>query len=96
MVRGGGRGIRTPGYFRNNGFQDRHIRPLCQPSMVVPCSSWSGAAQSTQCDMADHQGSNSSRCVRDDPVRGGERSGGAQLLHGVLHEGDEGLLRRRT
>ena len=29
----GGRGIRTPGEFPHNGFQDRHIRPLCQPSM---------------------------------------------------------------
>lgn len=28
----GGRGIRTPGEFPHNGFQDRHIRPLCQPS----------------------------------------------------------------
>ena len=31
----GGRGIRTPGEFPHNGFQDRHIRPLCQPSMCV-------------------------------------------------------------
>lgn len=29
---GGGRGIRTPGALPHNGFQDRHIRPLCQPS----------------------------------------------------------------
>lgn len=26
---GGGPGIRTPGTFRFNGFQDRRIRPLC-------------------------------------------------------------------
>ncbi len=29
---GGGRGIRTPGARRLNGFQDRRIRPLCHPS----------------------------------------------------------------
>ena len=29
---GGERGIRTPGPFRVNGFQDRRIRPLCQLS----------------------------------------------------------------
>ncbi len=29
---GGGGGIRTPGGFRHNGFQDRRIRPLCHPS----------------------------------------------------------------
>ena len=28
----GGRGIRTPGTLRYNGFQDRRIRPLCHPS----------------------------------------------------------------
>ena len=31
---GGGGGIRTPGSFRFNGFQDRRIRPLCHPSGV--------------------------------------------------------------
>ena len=30
---GGRRGIRTPGYFRINGFQDRRFRPLSQPSV---------------------------------------------------------------
>ena len=29
---GGGRGIRTPGAVRLNGFQDRRNRPLCHPS----------------------------------------------------------------
>ena len=29
---GGRRGIRTPGSFHFNGFQDRRIRPLCHPS----------------------------------------------------------------
>ena len=29
---GGGRGIRTPGTLRYNGFQDRRIRPLCHSS----------------------------------------------------------------
>jgi hypothetical protein len=29
---GGERGIRTPGNFRFNGFQDRRIRPLCHLS----------------------------------------------------------------
>jgi uncharacterized protein len=29
---GGGGGIRTPGSFRPNGFQDRRDRPLCHPS----------------------------------------------------------------
>ena len=28
----GGRGIRTPGTLRYNGFQDRRIRPLCHSS----------------------------------------------------------------
>ena len=28
----GGRGIRTPGTSRYNGFQDRRIRPLCHSS----------------------------------------------------------------
>ena len=32
--RGGERGIRTPGAFRHNGFQDRRIRPLCHLSTV--------------------------------------------------------------
>jgi hypothetical protein len=32
---GGERGIRTPGPFRVNGFQDRRIRPLCQLSLVL-------------------------------------------------------------
>jgi hypothetical protein len=33
MVGGGGeRGIRTPGGFHLNGFQDRRIRPLCHLS----------------------------------------------------------------
>jgi hypothetical protein len=32
---GGERGIRTPGPFRVNGFQDRRIRPLCQLSCVL-------------------------------------------------------------
>ena len=30
---GGERGIRTPGTFRYNGFQDRRIRPLCHLSI---------------------------------------------------------------
>ena len=29
----GGRGIRTPGGLRLNGFQDRRNRPLCHPSV---------------------------------------------------------------
>ena len=29
---GGGRGIRTPGALRLNGFQGRRNRPLCHPS----------------------------------------------------------------
>ena len=29
---GGGRGIRTPGVVKPNGFQDRRNRPLCHPS----------------------------------------------------------------
>jgi hypothetical protein len=29
---GGERGIRTPGTFQYNGFQDRRIRPLCHLS----------------------------------------------------------------
>ena len=37
---GGERGIRTPGSFRNNGFQDRRIRPLCHLSTVkLECES---------------------------------------------------------
>lgn len=32
MVSSGERGIRTPGGFHLNGFQDRRIRPLCHLS----------------------------------------------------------------
>src|SRR5690606_17666395 len=35
LVRRGG-GIRTPGTFRFNGFQDRRIRPLCHSSVFRP------------------------------------------------------------
>ena len=31
---GGEGGIRTPGTFQFNGFQDRRIRPLCHLSML--------------------------------------------------------------
>ena len=31
---GGGRGIRTPGPLRHNGFQDRHVRPLRHSSVT--------------------------------------------------------------
>ena len=31
----GGGGIRTPGDFRHNGFQDRRIKPLCHPSTTI-------------------------------------------------------------
>jgi hypothetical protein len=34
----GGRGIRTPGDLRLNGFQDRRIRPLCHPSVYASSS----------------------------------------------------------
>ena len=33
-LRRGGRGIRTPGAMKPNGFQDRRNRPLCHPSSV--------------------------------------------------------------
>ena len=33
-ISGGGGGIRTHGCLRNNGFQDRHHRPLGHPSVV--------------------------------------------------------------
>ena len=36
-MRGGRRGIRTPGSLHFNGFQDRRIRPLCHPS-IFSCS----------------------------------------------------------
>ncbi len=32
MLSGGEKGIRTPGGFHLNGFQDRRIRPLCHLS----------------------------------------------------------------
>ena len=31
----GRRGIRTPGPVKVNGFQDRRIRPLCHPSILI-------------------------------------------------------------
>ena len=31
-----GGGIRTPGAFQLNGFQDRRIRPLCHSSLIYP------------------------------------------------------------
>ena len=34
---GGERGIRTPGTFQYNGFQDRRIRPLCHLSNTTFC-----------------------------------------------------------
>ena len=35
---GAERGIRTPGSFHFNGFQDRRIRPLCHPSILLSCN----------------------------------------------------------
>ena len=32
LLKGGERGIRTPGPVTVNGFQDRRVRPLCQLS----------------------------------------------------------------
>ncbi len=44
---GGERGIRTPGRFPVNGFQDRRFRPLSQLSVVCYCRNSPGSTNNT-------------------------------------------------
>ena len=62
FVYGGERGIRTPGPFRVNGFQDRRIRPLCQLSLVLVV--FAGLTASANCVV--HQSNGVSTTIGQD------------------------------